>query len=83
MFLLKWASPLMDIQVESVLQFVYDAQLSDISQEILQEFAQLKKRNYDTFLNDAKAYGEAQKERDKQFNQLIFKMRTLLAKKGE
>ena len=48
MFLLKWASPLMDIQVESVLQFVYDAQLSDISQEILQEFAQLKKRNYDT-----------------------------------
>lgn len=83
MFLLKWASPLMDIQVESVLQFVRDAQLSDISQEILQEFAQLKKKNYDTLLNDAKAYGEAQKERDKQFNQLIFKMRTVLAKKGK
>ena len=58
-------------------------EISDISQEILQEFAQLKKKNYDTFLNDAKAYGEAQKERDKQFNQLIFKMRTVLAKKGK
>ena len=50
MFLLKWASPLMDIQVESVLQFVYDAQLSDISQEILQEFAQLKKEKLRYFL---------------------------------
>lgn len=62
MLLLNWVSSLMNIPVESVLQFVNDAQLGDISQEILQEFAQLNNKDYNTFLNDVKAFGEVQKK---------------------
>jgi len=42
----------------------------------------LKKRNYAAFLNDAAAYSKAQKEREKQYDSLMFKMRKELASKA-
>lgn len=71
----KWAFPLWNLSIDEVLRFVADKNLSAISADILRNFAALKSKRYTAFLNDAKAYSQAQKERDNQYNNLIFKMR--------
>lgn len=71
----KWAFPLWNLSIDEVLRFVADKNLSAISADILRDFAALKSKRYAAFLNDAKAYSQAQKERDNQYNNLIFKMR--------
>lgn len=71
----KWAFPLWNLSIDEVLRFVADKNLSVISADILRDFAALKSKRYAAFLNDAKAYSQAQKERDNQYNNLIFKMR--------
>lgn len=71
----KWAFPLWNLSIDEVLRFVADKNLSAISADILRDFAALKAKRYAAFLNDAKAYSRAQKERDDQYNDLIFKMR--------
>lgn len=78
----KWAYPLWNLQIDAVLQFVADRSLDQISEKVLHEFADLKKRNYAAFLNDAAAYSKAQKEREKQYDSLMFKMRKELASKS-
>lgn len=80
--ILKWAYPLWDLQIDAVLQFVADRSLDQISEKVLHDFADLKKRNYAAFLNDAAAYSKAQKEREKQYDSLMFKMRKELASKA-
>ena len=80
LFLLKWAEKILNVQVEEILVFVADNDLSKISQEVLKEFSALRKQNFETFLSDSKAYSTALKEREKEFNSLIFKMRKDLMK---
>lgn len=75
MLIFKWAFPLWNLSIDEVLRFVADKNLSAISADILRDFAALKAKRYAAFLNDAKAYSQAQKERDDQYNDLIFKMR--------
>ena len=75
MLIFKWAFPLWNLSIDEVLRFVADKNLSAISADILRDFAALKSKRYAAFLNDAKAYSQAQKERDNQYNNLIFKMR--------
>ena len=79
-FILNWASDLLDIQIDEILKFVADKELQKISTSILEEFSQLKLRNYDSYLSDARAYSEEQSRREKQYNSLIFKMRKDLEK---
>ena len=79
MLIFKWAFPLWNLSIDEVLRFVADKNLSAISADILRDFATLKSKRYAAFLNDAKAYSQAQKERDNQYNNLIFKMRKNLA----
>lgn len=79
MLIFKWAFPLWNLSIDEVLRFVADKNLSVISADILRDFAALKSKRYAAFLNDAKAYSQAQKERDNQYNNLIFKMRKNLA----
>lgn len=79
-FLLKWADSLIDLQIDEILDFVKDKDLIKISQEVLFEFADLKRKNYESFLNDTKAYSEEQANREKQYNSLMFKMRKELMK---
>lgn len=74
-FILNWANDLLDIQVDDVLAIISDNDLDKISETILMEFSELKKKNYEIYLADAKSYGEEQARRDKQFNSLLFKMR--------
>lgn len=79
-FILRWANSLLDIQIDEILDFVADKDLQKISRDILNEFAALKQKNFDTYLNDAKAYGEEKSRREKEYNSLIFKMRKDLMK---
>lgn len=79
-FILNWASDLFDIQIDEVLKFIADKDLQKISEVILKEFSQLKLKNYDAYLSDARAYSEEQSRREKQYNSLIFKMRKDLTK---
>lgn len=80
MFILKWAENLLDIQIDEIISFVADKDLQQISREVLQSFSQLKQKNYDAYLNDAKAYSQEKANREKQYNSLMFKMRSELNK---
>lgn len=80
-WILNWANSLLDIQIDEILEFVADKDLQKISHIILDEFAALKQKNYEIYLADAKAYGEEQARREKEYNSLIFKMRKDLMKK--
>lgn len=80
MFILKWAENLLDIQIDEIISFVADRDLQQISREVLQSFSRLKQKNYDAYLNDAKAYSKEKANREKQYNSLMFKMRSELNK---
>ena len=80
-FILRWIDNLIDIQINEIIQFVVDNNLEQISQEVLNEFAKLKQKNYYMYLADIKAYSQEQANREKAYNSLIFKMRKGLMKK--
>lgn len=80
-FILRWIDNLIDIQINEIIQFVADNKLEQISQEVLNEFAKLKQKNYYIYLADIKAYSQEQANREKAYNSLIFKMRKGLMKK--
>ena len=80
-FILNWASDLLDIQINGLLEFIADRRLNKISEKVLAEFSELRLKNLDAYLNDAKAYGLEKERREKQYNSLMFKMRKDLMKK--
>ena len=80
LFLLKWAEVLLDLQIDEVLDFVKYKELSKISTDILNEFADLKSKNFDIYISDIKAYSDELQRREKEYNSLIFKMRKDLMK---
>lgn len=82
-FILRWIDNLIDIQINEIIQFVADNDLEQISQEVLNEFAKLKQKNYYMYLADIKAYSQEQANREKAYNSLIFKMRKGLIKNNE
>lgn len=79
-FLINWANNLIDLPVDEIINFVQLNNLDSIPQNILNQFIELKKKNFESYLSDAKAYGKEQERRDKEFNSLIFKMRKGLVK---
>ena len=79
-FILKWANDIMELQIDEVLEFIANKDLQKISKKILDDFSDIKKKNYDVYISDAKAYGEAKAKRDKEYNSLIFKMRKEISK---
>ncbi|MDU2162161.1 hypothetical protein [Intestinibacter bartlettii] len=79
-FLINWANNLIDLPVDEIINFVQLNNLDSIPQNVLNQFIELKKKNFESYLSDAKAYGKEQERRDKEFNSLIFKMRKGLAK---
>lgn len=80
-FLLKWAESLLDLSVASIVEFVKERALDKISETFLTQFSALRRQNFATYLTDAEAYGKALEKRNKEFNQLIFRMRKGLANK--
>lgn len=79
-FLLNWASDIIDLQIDEILYFIKDKELNKISEEIINKFANLKRKNLDTYISDAKSYSEELARREKEYNSLIFKMRKDLMK---
>lgn len=79
-FLINWANNLIDLPVDEIINFIELKKLDAIPEQVLNQFIELKKKNFEVYLSDAKAYGEEQDRREKEFNSLIFKMRKGLAK---
>ena len=79
-FLLNWANNLLDLPIDEVISFIELKQLDETPEKILNQFMELKKRNFATYLSDAKAYAKEQDRRDTEFKNLIFKMRKGIVK---
>ncbi|WP_455542936.1 hypothetical protein [Intestinibacter sp.] len=82
-FLINWMNNLIDLPVDEIVEFINSRNLDAIPMEVLNQFIELKKKNFETYLSDAKAYGAEQQRRDKEFNSLIFKMRKGLNKQKQ
>ena len=80
MFILNWASDLLDIQINELLDFVADKDLQKISEKVLTDFSELRIKNLDAYICDVKAYGQEKERREKEYNSLMFKMRKALMK---
>ena len=79
-YLLRWSEPILNLPIEEISKFIAEKELDAISEEVLTQFTALKRRNFATYLSDAKAYGEAIQKREKEYNALIFRMRKDLSK---
>lgn len=75
LFLLDWTKPLLNLPIDEIIDFVADKELSSISAEVLGQFSELKRRNLATYIADSQAYAEALKQRESEYNALMFKMR--------
>lgn len=79
-FLLRWAEPLLNLPLDEISNFIRDRELDAISAEVLNQFAELRRQNFEQYLADSKSYGEAVQKRESEFNALIFRMRKDLHK---
>lgn len=79
-FLLRWAEPLLNLPLDEISNFIRDRELNAIAEEVLNQFAELRRQNFEQYLADSKSYGEAVQKREKEFNALIFRMRKDLRK---
>lgn len=80
-FLLRWAEPILNISIDEISDFIRDKELDAISEEVLTQFAELRRQNFAAYIADSKSYGDAAQKREKEFNALIFRMRKDLRKK--
>lgn len=80
LYLLEWANKISYIQIDEILAFINDKELVKIGEDIIKQFMELKRRNYDVYISDAKAYSEELSRREKEYNSLMFKMRKDLMK---
>lgn len=74
-FILNWVNDLLDISLDKILALVSGHDSKQISDTILAEFSELKKKNYDIYLADAKSYEEEQARRNEQFHSLLLEIR--------
>lgn len=83
-FILRWIGNLIDMSINEIIQIMtyYKThyKLEQISQEVLNEFAKLKQKNYYMYLSDIKTYNQKLDNQEKQYNSLIFKMHKSLKK---
>lgn len=78
-FIATWAGALLNSRIDAILQFVEQKEL-EVTKSVLEEFAELKQKDYETILANEKAYSDDQVRLEKQYNALIFKMRKELAR---
>lgn len=75
LFVFHWADKITELSVGNVVDFIKDQQLDQLSQALLNDFTQLRLRNYACFIDDAQYYAKEIKEQEKGYNALMFKMR--------
>ena len=80
-FILRWSEPLLKLPIDEITNFIREKELDAISQETLASFDELRRQNFAQVLIDAQAYGEAIRNRENEYNKLIFRMRKDLRKK--
>ena len=80
-FLLRWSEPLLNISIDEISNFIREKELDAISEEVLTQFAELRRQNFAVYISDSKSYSEAVQKREKEFNALIFRMRKDLHRK--
>ena len=74
LFLLRWSEAILNIPIDEIASFVKERELVAISADVLAQFVALKKQNFQTYIADSKAYGEAMKQRESEFNALMVRM---------
>lgn len=74
-FLLKWAETLINLPIDEIVEFIKVHRLDAISVEVLNQFAALKRQNFEEYLRDRQSYSDALQKRENEYNALIFKMR--------
>lgn len=79
-YLLRWAEPILNLPIDEISDFIRDKELDSIAEEVLTQFAELRRKNFAEYLADSKAYSDAAQKREKEFNALIFRMRKDLSK---
>ena len=80
-FILNWVNDLLNLSLDKILALVSGHDSKQISDTILAEFSELKKKNYDIYLADAKSYEEEQARRNEQFHSLLLEMKKELSSK--
>ena len=80
-FILRWSEPLLKLPIDEITNFIREKELDAISQETLASFDELRRQNFAQVLINAQAYGEAIRNRENEYNKLIFRMRKDLNKK--
>ncbi len=80
-FLLRWAEQLLNISIDEISNFIRDKELDAISEEVLTQFAELRRQNFTAYIADSKSYSEAVQKRENEFNKLIYRMRKDLQRK--
>lgn len=84
LFLVRWAKDWYDSLVGDVLAFIDKDEFHErIARETLDGFRAMKRHTLEAFLQDVKAYAVAREEKDKEWNSLLFRMRSELAKKAD
>lgn len=78
-FIATWAGALLNSRIDAILQFVEQKEL-EVTKSVLEEFAELKQKDYETILANEKAYSDEQVRLEKQYNATVFKMRKELAR---
>lgn len=78
-FIANWAGALLNSRIDAILQFVEQKEL-EVTGSVLEEFAELKQKDYETILANEKAYSDEQVRLEKQYNATVFKMRKELAR---
>lgn len=82
LFLVRWAEGWFDSVVGRVIAFIEQGSIGEeVAKETLEEFRELKKKNLEAFLLDAKLYAGAREKIATEYNSLIFRLKTGLAKK--
>ena len=64
-YLLRWSEPILNLPIEEISKFIAEKEIDAISEEVLTQFAALKRQNFAEYLSDSKAYAEAVKKSGK------------------
>ena len=80
-FLLKWAQPLLDLPLDTIICYANGQETLEIFKNVITEFVALKRYNLLEYLEDCTAFNEALKIREKDFNDIAYRMIKGLEKK--
>lgn len=74
-FLFKWIQPLIDAKIDNIVEMLDAEVLLADAEMIIKEFNKLRLESLRTFLMDSTIFITQQKQRDSEYNALIYRMR--------